>query len=143
MHKQIYVNLAVADLPKARAFFNELGFSFNPTFSNDQGACMVISENIYAMLLTRPFFQTFTTKTIIDSKEQVEALTCLSCESRAEVDEIVAKAVRAGGTTPRPAQDHGFMYGHGFDDLDGHAWEFVYMDPNATPNADPNAAGAQ
>jgi predicted lactoylglutathione lyase len=131
MHKQIFVNLAVEDLQKSRAFFGELGFSFNPKFSNDQAACMVISENIYAMLLVKPFFQTFTTKTIIDPKQQVEAITCLSCESRAEVDEIVAKAVRAGGKTPRPPQDYGFMYSHGFDDIDGHTWEFVYMDPNA------------
>ena len=131
MHKQIFVNLAVEDLQKSRAFFGELGFSFNPKFSNDQGAGMVISENIYAMLLVKPFFQTFTTKTIIDPKQQVEAITCLSCESRAEVDEIVAKAVRAGGKTPRPLQDYGFMYSHGFDDIDGHTWEFVYMDPNA------------
>jgi predicted lactoylglutathione lyase len=131
MHKQIFVNLAVEDLQKSRAFFGELGFSFNPKFSNDQGAGMVISENIYAMLLVKPFFQTFTTKTIIDPKQQVEAITCLSCESRAEVDEIVAKAVRAGGKTPRPPQDYGFMYSHGFDDIDGHTWEFVYMDPNA------------
>jgi uncharacterized protein len=131
MHKQIFVNLAVEDLQKSRAFFSELGFSFNPKFSNDQGAGMIISENIYAMLLVKPFFQTFTTKTIIDPKEQVETLTCLSCESRAEVDEIVAKAVRAGGKTPRPPQDYGFMYSHGFDDIDGHTWEFVYMDPNA------------
>ncbi|KLU20946.1 extradiol dioxygenase [Caballeronia mineralivorans PML1(12)] len=131
MHKQIFVNLAVEDLQKSRAFFGELGFSFNPKFSNDQAAGMVISENIYAMLLVKPFFQTFTSKTIIDPKEQVEALTCLSCESRAEVDDIVAKAVRAGGKAPRPPQDYGFMYSHGFDDLDGHTWEFVYMDPNA------------
>ena len=131
MHKQIFVNLAVEDLQKSRAFFGELGFSFNPKFSNDQGAGMVISENIYAMLLVKPFFQTFTTKTIIDPKQQVEAITCLSCESCAEVDEIVAKAVRAGGKTPRPPQDYGFMYSHGFDDIDGHTWEFVYMDPNA------------
>ena len=131
MHKQIFVNLAVEDLQKSRAFFGELGFSFNPKFSNDQGAGMIISENIYAMLLVKPFFQTFTTKTIIDPTQQVEAITCLSCESRAEVDEIVAKAVRAGGKTPRPPQDYGFMYSHGFDDIDGHTWEFVYMDPNA------------
>lgn len=131
MHKQIFVNLAVEDLQKSRAFFSELGFSFNPKFSNDQGAGMIISENIYAMLLVKPFFQTFTTKTIIDPTQQVEAITCLSCESRAEVDEIVAKAVRAGGKTPRPPQDYGFMYSHGFDDIDGHTWEFVYMDPNA------------
>jgi predicted lactoylglutathione lyase len=131
MNKQIFVNLAVEDLQKSRAFFGELGFSFNPKFSNDQGACMVISEHIYTMLLVKPFFQTFTTKTIVDPKQQVEAITCLSCESRAEVDDIVAKAVRAGGNTPRSPQDYGFMYSHGFDDIDGHAWEFVYMDPNA------------
>ncbi len=131
MNRQIFVNLAVEDLQKSRAFFGELGFSFNPKFSNDQGACMVISEHIYAMLLVKPFFQTFTTKTIIDPKEQVETLMCLSCESRAEVDDIVAKAVRAGGKTPRAPQDYGFMYSHGFDDIDGHSWEFVYMDPNA------------
>ncbi|MDN7183413.1 VOC family protein [Caballeronia sp. SEWSISQ10-4 2] len=131
MNKQIFLNLAVEDLQKSRAFFGELGFSFNPKFSNDQAACMVISEHIYAMLLVKPFFQTFTTKTIIDPTQQVEAITCLSCESRPEVDDIVAKAVRAGGKTPRPPQDYGFMYSHGFDDVDGHTWEFVYMDPNA------------
>jgi predicted lactoylglutathione lyase len=131
MHKQIYVNLPVADLKKSRAFFSELGYSFEPRFTNDQAACLIIGENIYAMLLAQPFFQGFTAKTIIDAKTHVETLTCLSCESRAEVDEIVAKAVRAGGTAPRPVQDYGFMYGHGFDDLDGHAWEFMYMDTSA------------
>ncbi len=131
MHKQIFVNLPVVDLKKSQAFFSELGFSFEPRFTNEKAACMIVGENIFAMLLERPFFQGFTAKTIIDAKTHVETLTCLSCESRAEVDELVAKALRAGGTAPRPVQDLGFMYGHGFDDLDGHAWEFVHMDPNA------------
>jgi uncharacterized protein len=131
MHKQIFVNLPVVDLKKSQEFFSELGFSFEPKFTNEKAACMIVGENIFAMLLERPFFQGFTAKTIIDAKTHVETLTCLSCESRAEVDEIVAKALRAGGTAPRPVQDLGFMYGHGFDDLDGHAWEFVHMDPNA------------
>jgi predicted lactoylglutathione lyase len=131
MHKQIFVNLPVLDLKKSQAFFSELGFSFEPRFTNEKAACMIVGEDIFAMLLEHSFFQGFTAKTIIDAKTHVETLTCLSCESRAEVDEIVAKAVRAGGTTPRPVQDLGFMYGHGFDDLDGHAWEFVHMDPNA------------
>ena len=131
MHKQIFVNLPVVDLKKSQAFFSELGFTFEPKFTNEKAACMIVGENIFAMLLERPFFQGFTAKTIIDAKTHVETLTCLSCESRAEVDELVAKALRAGGTAPRPVQDLGFMYGHGFDDLDGHAWEFVHMDPNA------------
>ena len=133
MHKQIFVNLAVADLPKSRAFFEALGLSFNPQFSNDQGACLVIGENIYAMLLTREFFKTFVDKEIADSRKTAEVLTCLSCDSRAEVDTVVANAVRAGGKAHRQPQDHGFMYGHGFEDLDGHIWELAYMDMSAMP----------
>ena len=136
MHKQIYVNVAVADLPKSRAFFESLGLSFEPKFSNDMGACLVLGENIFAMLLTKDFFKGFTSKPLADPKQTTEALICLSCESRAEVDALVAKAVAAGGTAPRPVQDHGFMYGHGFEDLDGHIWELAYMDPDAAP---PNA----
>ena len=131
MHKQIYVNLAVNDLPRSRAFFESLGLSFNPQFSNDQGACLVLGENIYAMLLTKDFFKTFTAKPIGDASKSTEMLLCLSCESRAEVDGLVAKAVAAGGTAPRAPQDHGFMYGHGFEDLDGHIWELMHMaDPS-------------
>jgi hypothetical protein len=131
MHKQIYVNLAVADLPRARAFFEALGFGFDPNFSNEQGACMVIGENIHAMLLTRDFFRTFTAKSLADPAQSTEVLICLSCESRAEVDGLVAGALAAGGTVPRTSQDHGFMYAHGFEDLDGHVWELVHMNPNA------------
>jgi predicted lactoylglutathione lyase len=133
MSTKIFVNLPVKDLPKSRAFFESMGYSFNPQFSNDKGACLVISDTIYTMLLTEPFFQTFIKKPISDAKKSTEVLICLSCESRAEVDELVAKAVKAGGTTPNEKQDHGFMYSHGFEDLDGHVWELVYMDPNAAP----------
>jgi predicted lactoylglutathione lyase len=133
MHKQIFVNLAVADLPRSKAFFESLGLAFNPQFSNDQGACLVLGDNIFAMLLVKDFFKTFTGKPLVDPREATEVLLCLSCESRAEVDAIVAKAVAAGGTAPRTPQDHGFMYGHGFEDLDGHIWELGYMDMAAAP----------
>ncbi len=133
MNKQIFVNLPVKDLPRSRTFFESMGYSFNPQFSNDQGACLVISDTIYAMLLTEPFFKTFTKKAIADAKKSTEVLICLSCESKAEVDQLVAKAVAAGGSTPSPVQDHGFMYSHSFEDLDGHTWELMHMDPNAVP----------
>ena len=134
MHKQIYVNLPVADLPRSRAFFESLGMHFEPKFSNDQGACLVIEEgSIHAMLLTHDFFKTFTSKPVADATRSTEVLVCLSCESRAEVDALVQKALAAGGTAPRPPQDHGFMYAHGFEDLDGHIWELVAMDSNAQP----------
>ena len=131
MHKQIYVNLAVADLPKSKAFFERLGLAFEPNFTNDQAACLIIGENIYAMLLVKEFFKTFTSKPLADPAQSTEALICLSCDSRAEVDTLVAKAVAAGGKAPRAPQDHGFMYGHGFEDPDGHIWELMFMDPNA------------
>ena len=133
MHQQIYVNLAVADLPKSRAFFERLGFAFEPKFSNEQGACLILGENIFAMLLTKDFFKTFTGKPLSDPSRSTEVLLCLSCESRAEVDALVAKAIAAGGSAPRAPQDHGFMYGHGFEDLDGHIWELAYMDMSAAP----------
>lgn len=127
MHNQIFVNLPVENLPRAKAFFGQLGFSFNPQFTDANAACMIIGENIYAMLLVRSFFQSFTSKTIADARSTTEVLVCISCAGRAEVDELVAKAVAAGGSAPRVAQDHGFMYAHGFEDLDGHIWELVHM----------------
>jgi predicted lactoylglutathione lyase len=133
MARQIFVNLPIADMERSKAFFTALGFSFNPQFTNDQGACMVISDTIYAMLLVKPFFKTFIDTEIADATKTTEVLTCLSCDSRAEVDELVKKAVAAGGKPHRQPQDHGFMYGHGFTDPDGHVWELVYMDPNAAP----------
>jgi predicted lactoylglutathione lyase len=149
MHQMIFVNLAVEDLPRSMAFFRALGYDFNPQFTNDMGACLVLGDNLHAMLLTRPFFQTFTSKSLADPRQSTEVLTCLSCSSRAEVDQLVARAVAAGGTAPRPPQDHGFMYGHGYDDLDGHTWELSHVDLSALPasfnDASPaaSASGAQ
>lgn len=134
MSRKIFVNLPIKNMEKSQAFFKSLGFSFDPKFTNEQGACMVISEDHnYVMLLIEPFFQTFTKKSIVDSSKTIEVLVCLSCESRAEVDELVKKAVAAGGKTPNAPLDHGFMYGHGFEDIDGHIWELMWMDPNAAP----------
>jgi predicted lactoylglutathione lyase len=133
MSRQIFVNLPISNMERSKAFFTKLGFSFNPQFTNDQGACMVISDNIFAMLLVQPFFKTFIDTEIADATKSTEVLVCLSCSSRAEVDELVKKAVAAGGKPHRQPQDHGFMYGHGFHDPDGHVWELVYMDPNAAP----------
>jgi predicted lactoylglutathione lyase len=131
-NKQIFVNLPVKNLEKTKAFFAALGYTFNAQFTDANAACMVIEkDSIFAMLLVEDFFKTFTTKSITDTSTSTEVLVCLSCESRAEVDALVAKAVAAGGTTPREPQDYGFMYGHGFQDIDGHLWELMYMDPNA------------
>ena len=135
MARQIFVNLPIADMARSRAFFEALGFSFNPQFTNEQGACMVIDDNIFAMLLVKPFFKTFIDTQIADAREMTEVLTCLSCDSREEVDGLVKKAVAAGGKAHRQPQDHGFMYGHGFTDLDGHVWELMYMDPAAAKGA--------
>ncbi|HKX95249.1 MAG TPA: VOC family protein [Methylibium sp.] len=127
MNKQIYVNLPVKDLERSKAFFAALGYSFNPQFTNDQGAGMVVSENIYVMLLVEPFFAGFTGKPIADATQVTEVLICLSCDSRDELEGLVAKARAAGGTVPRALVDHGFMVQHGFEDLDGHVWELVHM----------------
>ena len=135
MARKIFVNLPIQDMRRSRAFFESLGFAFNPQFTNEQGACMVISDDGYVMLLVEPFFQTFTTKAIANAREQVEVLTCLSCDSRAEVDDLVRKAVAAGGRVARAPQDLGFMYSQAFEDLDGHVWELVWMDMAAAPPA--------
>lgn len=125
--QQVFINLPVKDIERTRAFFAALGYSYNPQFSNDKGLCMVVSDTIFVMLLAEPFFQTFTDKPVTDATKSTEVLVCLSCTSREQVDSLVAKALAAGGTAPRPPQDHGFMYGHGFEDLDGHIWELVHM----------------
>ncbi|MBI3346274.1 MAG: glyoxalase/bleomycin resistance/extradiol dioxygenase family protein [Burkholderiales bacterium] len=127
MHKQIYVNIPCRNLPASKAFFEALGYSFNPQFTNDKGAGMMLGESIYAMLLAEDFARTFTSKAFIDAKTSTEQWICLSCDSREEVDTLVAKARAAGGNIPGEAQDHGFMYGHGFEDLYGHHWELVHM----------------
>jgi hypothetical protein len=128
---QVFVNLPVAHLQRSIAFFTALGFTFNPEWTNDSGACMNVTGNVFTMLLTREHFQTFTPKAVADATSTTEVLLCLSLDSRAAVDAIVEKAVRAGGKAHKEAQDHGFMYGHGFEDLDGHIWEVVYLAPQA------------
>ena len=131
MATKIFVNLPVSDLKKATAFFTSLGFTFNSQFTDETAACMVVADDIFVMLLTRPKFKTFTPKEICDATKSTEVLVCLSSESRQKVDELVRKAVAAGGKTHQEPQDHGFMYGHGFQDLDGHIWELAYMEPSA------------
>jgi len=133
MATQIFVNLPVKDLNKSKEFFEKLGFSFNPQFTNEQGACLVIGENIFAMLLTEPFFKTFTKKDIADAKKTTEALIAIDAESRQSVDEMIKRAVEAGGSLYRNADDYGWMYSHSFADLDGHQWEIVYMDKSKIP----------
>ncbi len=132
MATKIFVNLPVKSLDKSVAFFTRLGFTFNPQFTDETATCMIVSEDIFVMLLTEEKFKTFTPKEICDATKSTEVLVCLSSASREEIDEMVRKAVAAGGTTCNEPQDHGFMYGHGFQDLDGHIWELVYMEPGAT-----------
>lgn len=126
-HK-IFVNLPVNDLKKTMAFFSALGFEFNPQFCDENAACMIISEEAYAMLLVRSYFQTFTDKQICDSSTHTEVGLALSCESREAVDAMVEKVVAAGGKAAK-SQDHGFMYWRSFYDLDEHHWEVLWMDP--------------
>jgi predicted lactoylglutathione lyase len=127
----MFVNLPVKDLGQSKAFFEKLGFTFNPQFSDETAACMVISDDHYAMLLTHEKFKQFTKKTIVDATKATEALIALTLESREKVDSITESAIKAGGTEAREAEDHGFMYGRAINDLDGHIWEFVWMDPGA------------
>jgi predicted lactoylglutathione lyase len=128
MKREIYVNLPVADLERAKSFFSSLGFTFNSEFTDENALCMIIEDNIYAMLLKNEFFSTFTNKPICDAKSSTETLVCLSCNSRNEVDDLVRKAIAAGGKAERPSVDYGNMYGHGFEDLDGHMWELMFME---------------
>ena len=129
--RKLFVNLAVRDLKRSMDFFAQLGFAFNPKFTDDNGACMIISDDAYAMLLTEPFFRTFTRRELCDTSRSTEGLFALSCESRAAVEEMVNKAIAAGGQQAMDPQDHGFMYGWSFYDLDGHHWEVFWMDPAA------------
>ena len=128
MAKKIFVNLPVNDLTKSMEFFAKLGFNFNPQFTDETAACMIVSEDIFVMLLTHEKFKLFTPKDICDARKSTEVLVCLSLESRDQVDAMVRKAVAAGGTTYNEPQHHGFMYGHRFQDLDGHIWELIYME---------------
>ena len=131
--KQIFVNLPVKDLRTSIDFFTKVGFTFDQNFTNDDATCMIIGENIYAMLLTEKFFGTFTDKTIIDAKANTEVITALSVDSRAEVDELVNRAIDAGGKQYKELQDHRWMYSRNFQDPDGHQWEFFFMDMSAMP----------
>lgn len=133
MATKIFVNLPVKDLPKSIEFFTQLGFTFNPQFTDETAACMVISDSIFAMLLTYPKFSQFTKKDIADATKTTEVLIALDAENREAVAEMVRKAVEAGGSIYADAQDHGWMYQHSFADLDGHQWEVLYMDINALP----------
>jgi predicted lactoylglutathione lyase len=129
--KNIFVNLPVKDLEKTKDFFSEIGFEFNEQFTDENAACLVIGENLFAMLLVEDFFQTFTKKEIVDAKASTEVITAIAVESRDKVDEIVKKALAAGGAPSNDPMDHGFMYGWSFQDLDGHIWEVFHMEENA------------
>lgn len=134
MYQQmIFVNLAVNDVDASKKFFTELGYTINPQFTTDDCVCVVISDTIIAMLLGRQRYADFTKKEIADSTKTSEVLLCLSAESREKVDELVDKAIASGGTGTgtEEAVDHGHMYGRSFDDLDGHTWEVMWMDPAA------------
>lgn len=127
MPTQIFVNLPVKDLQSSVDFFGRLGYAFNPQFTDENATCMIIGDDIFAMLLVEPFFRTFIDKDIADAHRTAEVILALSAESRDGVDALVGKAVAAGATEPRPAQDHGFMYQRSYQDLDGHLWEVFHM----------------
>ena len=131
MATKIFVNLPVKELKRSIEFFTKLGYKFNPQFTDETAACMIISEDIYVMLLTQAKFKEFTPKEICDAMKSTEVLVCLSCESRDKVNDMVGKAVAAGGTTYAHSKDYGFMYQHGFQDPDGQLWELIYMDSSA------------
>ncbi|MFE6846306.1 VOC family protein [Streptomyces sp. NPDC057686] len=131
MPTMIFVNLPVKDIDAAKAFWGKLGYSFNPRFSDENTGCLVISDTIFAMLMTEARFKDFATKEVADATKSTEVMLALSADSREKVDEVVDAALAAGGTEPRPAQDLGFMYGRVFEDLEGHVWEYVWMDPAA------------
>ena len=132
--RMLFVNIAVRDLQRAREFFTALGFAFDARFSGETGACMVLEErHSYVMLLTEPFFQTLAGRAPCDAQQHIEAILCLSCESRAAVDTLVENALRLGARAAHPPEDHGFMYSRPFYDLDGHAWNILWMDQSAVP----------
>jgi uncharacterized protein len=128
LHK-IFVNLPVKDLPSTMAFFKALGYSFNPQFTDENAACLVLGDDIFVMLLAEPFFKTFIARDIADTSRVAEMILSLSVDSRQAVDDLVSKALAAGGYPSKPANDLGFMYSWSFLDRDGHHWEVFYMDP--------------
>jgi uncharacterized protein len=131
MATKIFVNLPVKDLERSKRFFTALGYSFNPQFTDENAGCLVISEDIYAMLLVEPFFKGFTKKEITDSSKSNEVIIALTADSRDDVDRLVDKALAAGGSPSMDTMDQGFMYNRSFKDPDGHLWEVVWMDPSA------------
>jgi hypothetical protein len=131
MTTKIFVNLPVKDLSKAKDFFNKLDFKFNPQFTDENAACMIVDENIFVMLLVEKFFKIFTKKEICDTIKNTEAIIALSADSREKVDEMINKAIGSGGIESREPQDHGWMYGRSFEDIDNHIWEIIYMDEKA------------
>jgi len=143
MTKMIFVNLPVSDLVRATAFYEAVGATKNPQFSDDTASCMVLSETIYAMLLTHDKFRQFTPKKIADAKTTSEVLICISADGRDDVDDLVGKATKGGGIAdPSPKQDYGFMYGRSFEDPDGHIWEVMWMDVAAATKAQAAAVNA-
>jgi hypothetical protein len=133
MNKEIFINLPVKDLNKTKNFFEKLGFGFNPQFTNDDAACMVISDNIFSMLITEKFFKQFTSKEISNAGNSTEVIVSLSVESREKVDKLVSDALNAGASTNvKPIEDT-WMYVKSFQDLDGHIWEIFHMDMNKMP----------
>lgn len=143
MSKMIFVNLPVTDLAKSMAFYEALGATNNPAFTDETAACMVLSDTIYTMLLTHEKWAQFTRKTIPDAHLSAQVMLCVTADSRTDVDAQVAKASAAGGVAdPTPTQDHGFMYGRSFEDPDGHIWEVMWMDPAAASGDMPAEAAA-
>jgi len=132
--RTLVVNMPVRDLKRSVDFFTKLGFRFDADYTDETATCMIVSDEAFAMLLTRERFREFTRKEICDTSSHTEGLFALSCTSREEVDALVETALEAGGKTAMDPQDHGFMYGWSFYDLDGHHWEVFWMDPNARPD---------
>jgi len=130
---QIFVNLPVKDLNKTKAFFTKLGFKFNQQFTDENSTCLIIGENIFAMLLVEKFYKTFTKKEICDTEKSTETILAMRVESKEEVDALTKKALEAGGLEPRDPQDHGWMYARSFQDIDGHLWEVFFMDVSSMP----------
>ena len=134
MKTKIFVNLPVKDLNKTIDFFTKLGFKFNPQFTDENATCMIVGDDIFVMLLVEKFFKTFTKKEISDTSKNTEVIVALSVEGRENVDQMINKAIEAGGKESREPQDHGWMYGRSFEDIDGHLWEIIYMDESALKN---------
>jgi uncharacterized protein len=140
--RKIFVNLAVNDLSRSVEFFNELGFTFDPRFTDETATCMIVSDEAYVMLLLEDRFSDFTKKHLADPKVQTEAIIAFSAESREEVDDLAEKALAAGGSPANDPYDMGFMYGRSFNDPDGHLWEVIWMDPSAVESGPPAEARA-